>query len=228
MLPCEVEYGGPAVLSRSPPRATDARRSGPKYLRPAGARRQRVPAHEPAVPGNRGVVQKVGADNPVELSVGMMGGDALVKAVTVIVSVLLRFGFAVELGGAARHFAAVSNGGPVAPVKALAHSEIRRESVIQAELDGASVQKPCLVAGRISRDVKAIPGRSGWTMRAATLEATVLMNRCAGIMLPGKPDRGLELRRPGRVVAGSKICAVVNRPPKGVGGRPGCVGQEAS
>jgi hypothetical protein len=70
----------------------------------------------------------------------VMRGDALVKAIPIVVGVLLRFGLAVELGGTTGYFAAVSNRGPMAPVKALAHPEIRGECVVDAELNGASVQ----------------------------------------------------------------------------------------
>ena len=52
----------------------------PQQLRPAGAGRKGVAAHEPAVAGDGRVVQQVGLDDPVELLVRMMRGDALVEA----------------------------------------------------------------------------------------------------------------------------------------------------
>ena len=85
-LPWKSINGGPAVWSRSPPPASDccARGPVPKYLRPARAGRQRISAHEPAVPRNGGVVQQVGADDPVELGVGVVRRDALVKTISVV------------------------------------------------------------------------------------------------------------------------------------------------
>src|SRR6476619_935011 len=62
----------------------------PQQLRPADTGRKGVSAHEPAVPGNRGVVQQVVANDPVELLVGVMRGDALVEPLSVVSVVLLR------------------------------------------------------------------------------------------------------------------------------------------
>ena len=44
----------------------------PQQLRPADTGRKGIPAHEPAVPGNRRVVQQVVPNDPVELLVGVM------------------------------------------------------------------------------------------------------------------------------------------------------------
>jgi hypothetical protein len=52
------------------------------------------------------VVQQIGANDPIELRVGMMGGNALVEAVAVVRIVLLGRGLTVELGDATRHSAA--------------------------------------------------------------------------------------------------------------------------
>ena len=107
------------------------------------------------------MVQKIGPNDPVELGVGVLRGNTLVKAIAVIVGVLLWLGLPVELSDAACDFAAVSDGRPVTPVKAFAHPEFRVESVIHAELDGSSVQEPGLIARGISRHVEGVPGRSG-------------------------------------------------------------------
>ena len=88
----------------------------------------------------------------------MVGGNALVKAITVIGVVLLRLGFTVELSIATRHFAAVSDRRPVTPVEAFAHSEIWVKDVIHAELNGSGVQDPGLISRRVAGDVEGIPG----------------------------------------------------------------------
>src|SRR6476660_177426 len=79
-----------------------------------------------------------------------MRGNALVKTIPVIGGVLLWLGFAIELSVAASHFAAVSNRGTVAPVKAFTHPEIGIECVIHAELYSSRVQQPCLIARRVA------------------------------------------------------------------------------
>ena len=114
-----------------------------------------------------------------------MGGNALVKTIPVVVSILLRFGLAIEFSDAAAYFTAVSDGGPVAPVKAFAHSQegekawSTRNSMVRAFK--SQVWSP----EGFPATLKALPGRSGWTMRAVTLEATVL-NLAAGMMLPAR------------------------------------------
>src|SRR5262252_527388 len=83
----------------------------------------------------------------------MVGSDALIETVAVVRSVFFRRGFAAELGVAACDLAAVPDRRPVAPVEAFAHSEIGVECVVYAELDGASIQDPGLVACRVARYV---------------------------------------------------------------------------
>src|SRR5207244_8413281 len=67
----------------------------------------------------------------------------------------------VKLCRAARHFSAVSNRWPMAPVEALAHSEVWSKAVIDTEFDRSCVQQPRLVAGRVTSHVEGI-SRSVW------------------------------------------------------------------
>ena len=60
-----------------------------QQFRPAHTCRQRIAAHEPTVPRNRRVINKVVANDPVKLRVRMLRGDALVKAIPVICVVFL-------------------------------------------------------------------------------------------------------------------------------------------
>src|SRR5256714_1443535 len=105
-----------------------------KELRPTHTRRQRISSHEPAIPGDGGVGNQGIANTPVELGVRVVGGNALVNAITVVGFFLLGLVSAVELSFAPRHFAAVSDRRPVTPVEAFAHSEIWVKDVIHAEL----------------------------------------------------------------------------------------------
>src|SRR5438874_1896921 len=83
----------------------------------------------------------------------MMCCDALVKAISIIIRVLLRIGFSAELRDTPTHFAAIPNGRPMAPVKTLTHTKVWGELVVNTELDGPCIQKPCLVTGGVTGDV---------------------------------------------------------------------------
>src|SRR5215831_4975396 len=86
----------------------------------------------------------------------MVGSDALIETVAVVRGVFFRRGFAAKLGVAARDLAAVPDRRPVAPVEALAHSEIGVECVVHTELDGASIQEPGLVACGVAGYVRGV------------------------------------------------------------------------
>src|SRR5215213_3956604 len=93
-------------------------RSFPQPLRPLRSGRQMAPAHEPAIVGDRGMVHQVVVDDPVELLVGVVGRDTLGEPVPVVVGVLRRLRFRIELDGAAGHLTAVAERGPTVPVEA--------------------------------------------------------------------------------------------------------------
>ena len=61
--------------------------AGPQNIWPTCPGRQRISTHKPAVPGNRGVVQQVGLNDPFKLGMGVVGSDTLVETVAVVVSV---------------------------------------------------------------------------------------------------------------------------------------------
>ena len=46
----------------------------------------------------------------------------------------------------------------MAPVKTLTHSEVGREGVIHTELNGSRIEKPSLIACRVTGDIVAKPG----------------------------------------------------------------------
>src|SRR5262249_25305149 len=112
---------------------------------------------KPAVPRDGGVVRHVVADHPLKLRVGMVGHNALIKAVAVVIGVQLWLRCPIMLNVAACNFTAIANGWPMVPVKAFRHSEIRREIVINTELDVTRVQNPRLITCWITSNVKAHP-----------------------------------------------------------------------
>ena len=105
-------------MSRMPP--VGAAVPGPETLWPLRAGREVVPAHEPAVVGDRRVVQQVVADDPVELLVQVLRGDPLKEPVAVIVGILRRVGLRIVRHGAASDLAAVADRWTVVPVEARA------------------------------------------------------------------------------------------------------------
>src|SRR6185369_1000444 len=144
----EIEQGRPGGIVQN-----SAMIRAAQQFRPAHTRRQRIATHEPPVPRNRGVIDQIVANDPVELSVRVLRGDTLVEAVSVVRVVLLRFGLPIELRSAARYFATIADRWPVAPVEALTHSEVRRKAMIHSEFNRPGVQKPGLVSGGVARYV---------------------------------------------------------------------------
>ncbi len=70
----------------------------------------------------------------------MVGDNALIEAVAVVVGVQLRRRLSIVLNCASSDLAAVADRRPVVPVKGFAHAEIRGEVMIHPELDVASIQ----------------------------------------------------------------------------------------
>ena len=126
------------------------------------------------------VIQQVVADDPVELLVGMQGGDALVEALSVVGVVLLRLGFPVELGRAPAGFAAVADRGPAVPVEARAHLEIRLKLwSMRASMFRAFSTHVWSPAG-LPATLLAMPARSGCTIRASDFRSHLTSQRIVG------------------------------------------------
>src|SRR5882762_10011920 len=87
----------------------------------------------------------------------VVSGDALIEAVAVVGGILLRRGLTIELSGATRDFTTVPDGRSMAPIETFTHSELRRKCVVNAELDGASIQEPGLIAAGVARHIKGVP-----------------------------------------------------------------------
>src|SRR6266852_2015630 len=114
----------------------------------------------------------------------------------------------------------------MAPVEACAVAEIRRESVVHAEQDGASIQEPSLVASRVARDVEGVPwpirvdheGRDPRSHRAESRgrnDVRLSGNResSRGIKTEPSPHRGTA----GRSSSGVEDLSFVYRPSTNVG-----------
>ena len=129
----------------------------PQPLGPVRTCRQVIAPHEPAVPRDRGVDQQVVVDDPVELLVRMVRGNALEEPATVVVGVLGRLLLGIELVVAPVHALAVAHRGTAVPVEAGARLEVRREVLVDAEHDVARVELPRLVARPDAGDVVGEP-----------------------------------------------------------------------
>ena len=134
----------------------------PETLRPVRTRRQVIAPHEPAIPRDRGVDQQVVVDDPVELLVRVVRGDALEEPATVVIGVLGRLLLGIELVVAPIHALAVAYRGTAVPVEAGARLEGRREVLVHAEHDVARVELPRLIAHADAGDVVGEPGAVGF------------------------------------------------------------------
>ena len=85
------------------------------------------------------MIGHVAVNNPFELRMGVVGNDALVKSISVIISVLLRRSRTVMRYGAASDFSAISNRWSVIPVESFRHPEILIEVVVHAEFQISGV-----------------------------------------------------------------------------------------
>ena len=103
------------------------------------------------------MVGHVVANDPLELSMGVVGHDTLIKPVSVIVGVLLGLRLPAELRVASPDFSTVANRGPMIPVEGLADAEILGNVVVNAELNVSGVQDPSLVASWIAGNVVEYP-----------------------------------------------------------------------
>src|SRR5439155_13135988 len=123
--------------------------------------RDRRPAHEPAIPGYGRMVEQVVLDDVIELLIGVVRGDTLIKAVADVVGILFRRHPRIVLEAAALHLAAIADGGPFRPEEAGGGLELVAPLLVDAEHDGAEITDPSLIARGIARHVEGSPWAVG-------------------------------------------------------------------
>src|SRR5438045_4299544 len=87
----------------------------PQLVEPVHAGRDRRPSHEPPIPGYGRMVEQVVLDDVIELLIGVVRGDTLIKAVADVVGILLRREPWIVFEATALHLAAIADAAAVRP-----------------------------------------------------------------------------------------------------------------